>query len=266
MKILLGKPIEQLEKATLTEIDLSRLPTLIGLSDELDTLIESILREPNNLKYIGNLSYHMKIRVWFKNPARIRINFRKYKIVSVYDFPRISFEKGNTLYYAIQGKRYYYPLYETITKIEPLTNKTVYFTSYDEFKKKFDTKFITEKMIKTLWNEKSSQHGHKYCKKDFRKLNIRGREVMSRFLERFEGIPTTPPEVRPNDHYKKSPHGNYWVLEDHYDSYQHPGRDIKISHQTNCSHVHYSTEYYKCLNGRYGLVANKHEFLHLEDD
>jgi len=44
------------------------------------------------------------------------------------------------------------------------------------------------------------------------------------------------------------------------------GRDITIEHTLGQGKVYYSSEYQGCGNGRYGLLANKNEFLWLEDD
>lgn len=35
---------------------------------------------------------------------------------------------------------------------------------------------------------------------------------------------------------------------------------------SNCPYVYYSSEHMGCLNGRYGLIANRNEYLWLEDD
>jgi hypothetical protein len=56
------------------------------------------------------------------------------------------------------------------------------------------------------------------------------------------------------------------ILTQDYQTHHHTGRDIEISHTLGHQYVYYASEFQGCGNGRYGLVANKNEFLHLEDD
>jgi hypothetical protein len=146
---------------------------------------------------------------------------------------------------------YYFPL-SKVVRYEPLINsfKEDRFSTYEDFKKKFDRFFITEDEIQKLWNQKSCQHGKQYCPSDFHRLGPRGREVLVRFMRRFKGI-----EADINSEIYET-----------YTTLHHFGRDVKISHGTNLPYVYYSSEFQGCGNGRYGLLANKNEFLWLEDD
>jgi hypothetical protein len=158
---------------------------------------------------------------------------------------------------------YYFPSLDKVQGIEPVfDDKKDEFSSFDRFKSKFDSRFITDAEVQKLWDGTSCQHGGKYRPSDFRRLGTEGKRVMARFLARFKNVnEPTPSYMKRDDHL---------TLEEYYNSNGRPssnfGRDIKISHQTNLEWVCYSSEYPGCGNGRYGLIANEHEFLWLEDD
>lgn len=243
-------------------------------------VIEELLKTQPDLKTcLARLGKVYKLKVWFKEPVRIQVpkrwvqtaeNTRMYKTAHTADCHVFNYicrdrSESSLLYAPARGARtgYFFPNLNLVTKYEIVDKgiKKENFDSYEEFKKKFDPFFITEDQIKSLWNSKSAQHGGKYCPADFHKIGKRGREVLKRFLTNFKGIDNGGGEG-----YSKSPHGDYTVLSQRYYSYHHTGRDISISHQTNIGIVHYSSEYHGCGNGRYGIVANRSEFLWLEDD
>lgn len=254
------------------------LPLLIGKvegkkAEALETALKGSDDLRNNLGLLGSC---FKIQVWFKEPVKRHIQRQKIrlsptswryeyaKVSNCHIFPRIVKQGPQLLYTTSRNARtgYPFPDLNLVTKFELVNESTkTEFDSFEEFKKKFDLFFITEDQIKSLWNSKSAQHGGRYNRRDFHQIGPAGREVMNRFLRNFKGIN----EGR-GPGYLKSPHGDYTVLTERHKSYHHSGRDITISHQTNIGMVHYSSEYQGSGNGRYGLVANRREFLWLEDD
>ena len=234
---------------------------MLGISDGTDNAIADALS--GKLSLDETLDAHcgwFRVKAWFSEPIQIR-----NKTSDAHIFNSFFISKNKRLCY---GSRRYprtgIPFYEThlITKLE-FIHDDYEFKSYEEFKKKFDTRFINESQILNLWSGTSSQHGKKYNKKDFRKISKRGKEVMDRFLKHFTNINECNEHYHKSDLYKNE---EVFILKAKHDSWTNSGRDITISHQTNAPHIFYSSEYHGCLNGRYGLVANKHEFLHLEDD
>jgi len=223
-----------------------------------------------------------KIKIWFKEPVTVRI-IPRWRQVSVDDEGMKTltrnhsrtdtchvfsgfFLHGDQLCYKTKKNGRTGQYFEWLDLIERyelvLKDNDPQFKDYEEFKRKFDSLFITEDEIQKLWNGHSSQHGGKYTKQDFHKIGPRGRKVLKRFLERFPGVSNAPTDAYDTSYISD----DYKVLKEHYTSFHHSGRDISISHQTNCNYVFYSSEYSGCGNGRYGLVANKNEFLWLEDD
>lgn len=244
------------------ELILKDLPLLIGQKDPITVIVSKLLQNPNDLDSLAALTRYLNIKVWFKQPTKIHTSYHKIHEKISHICPKLFLTEG-TLYYCVRtNTRYGYPLdINGIEKIEPLINTLIEFKGYEEFRKQFDTYFITEKEIQKLWNEKSSQHGHKYNKKDFRTIGKRGHEVMTQFLTRFKGINNTDYNT-----YEDSQHGDYKVLTKRYITWHHSGRDISIEHTSRIGYVFYNSEFHRCGNGRYGLVANKNKYLWLEDD
>jgi len=238
----------------------NNLPTMLGISNYIDNAIADALSGKLSLdETLAALCGWFKVKAWFSEPVKV---LRKTSDVHVFKSFFISDNK-RLCYGFRKSPRTGRPFYQThlITKLE-FIDENYEFKSYEEFKKKFDTRFINESQILNLWSGTSSQHGKKYNKKDFHKISKRGK-VMERFLTNFTNI------NEHNEHYYKSDlykDEDVFILKARHDSWANSGRDISISHQTNAPHIFYSSEYHGCLNGRYGLVANKNEFLHLEDD
>ncbi|MEA3421015.1 MAG: hypothetical protein U9Q97_05000 [Acidobacteriota bacterium] len=244
----------------------NNLPTLIGISKESDAAIAKSLNESLSLEEsLTRLSHHFLVRAHFSQP--IRLLFRgNYKTSSIHTFRCLFISTtGNFCYGYKRNSHRGRPLYgiKFITKIEFLENPPSEFKSYEDFKARFDPQFIKEEGIKSLWNSKSSMHGGKYNRNDFKSISKRGREVLNQFLTHFTKIH----EV--NEHYTIS---NAWENEKvlvykakHY-SDGHYGRDISISTNTKAPYIFYSSEYPGCLNGHYGLLVNKSTYLYLEKD
>lgn len=239
-----------------------------------------------------DLAKHWKIHVWFSEPVEIyitprwlpwktepdgrRSRSRTSGLITVSDHTFARFARGpsSIVYANSEQATHGYPcewMLDKIVKYEPVLDtdksyeakaKRDQFASIDEFRKQFDMQFVTEAEIQKLWSKPSSQTGKPYRRSDFHKIGPRGREVMQRFLKRFKGVTTTDPTGYRQEYDKSK---NLYIT-DYYDSYRHTGRDIKISHMLGNDYVWYSSEYHGCGNGRYGIVANAHTFLWLEDD
>jgi hypothetical protein len=233
---------------------------------------------------ILELSKHWKIHVWFSQPVTVAIQphwvvtevrddggwkSKKHIRSKVEDnhifkgFFRNHPASDWVIYYKTStcGRHGhdFEDLEDKIVRYEPVIQKDSNFESYEQFKAKFDPQFITENYIKSLWNGTSSQHGGKYRKSDFHFIGEVGRKVLKRFMQNFKGVANHFVTPDPYPGYKRS------YVERHTTT-KHPGRDITIEHNAGGEVVFYQSEYAGCGNGRYGLVANKNQFLHLEDD
>lgn len=239
------------------------LPLLIGENERNDILINRIMSGgQSDIDNMIDLSLICPVKVTFKEEvAKDKKKAREHIFKSFF----VS-KTGNFCYANRRNPRTGRPFPAPISMIEsyePAFTSTysIEFKNFEDFKKKFDTFFITEDEIKKLWNSKSSQHGGKYNKNDFRGLSPSGKYVMEKFLRNFKGINNGGGTgyVAAYDETHKS-------LREYHHAYSHTGRDIKIVHQTNLDWVCYSSEYPGCGNGRYGLIANKNTYLWLEDD
>lgn len=249
------------------------------------SVVEAILKGRTDLRTnLLELGYHWDVKVWFKEPVEIyriprwvkkkeedgRVSMTKTRSAgsSTTHIFHGFFTSGTTphglLCYKFKrtGRHgAHFPGLELVTKYEPIINMDK-FTSYEQFKAKFDLNFITEDYIQTLWNGTSSQHGGKYKPSDFRSIGPVGKRLLKQFLVTFKGVTS-------KDQSGYQDRNNYWTLsEKRYSSSpsQNVGRDVSISHTLGLPKVFYSSEYPGCGNGRYGLLVNKNEYLWLEDD
>lgn len=257
------------------------LPLLLDESDEgKRNVINSVLKNPDDIKSnLLALGQYWKVKVWFSEPVERSIvkqwvqaegretgyRYSKNKIVSdVHTFPGFFNWQGRSLCYKFKrgGRRGdIFPDLKLVTKYEPVINSAKdEFDIFEKFKAKFDPSYITEEGIQSLWDSKSSQHGGDYRPSDFRKIGKVGKQVLRRFLTTFKGINDTPEECY------RFMCGDIKYISERHTAYRHPGRDISISHSLGVPYVHYSSEYSGCGNGRYGILANKNEYLWLEDD
>jgi hypothetical protein len=264
------------------------MPLLIGAckNQEETAVIEHILKGDKDLRQnLIDLGKFWKVRVWFKEPIHIQIKrttkvtrlpdgirqwtHRDSKITNDHVFSRITTgSTSNELIYATSRQArtgYFFPSLDLVTRYEPVIPSLAKdeFKSFEQFAAKFDLFFITQSEISRLWNGKSSQHGGRYKPSDFHRIGRRGKETLERFL-RFFSLDAT--EKSPC--YIESAYGGYYLNEKYksMSTHEHFGRDISIEHRVGAEFVHYSSEYPGCGNGRYGLLANKNEFLWLEDD
>lgn len=259
----------------------ANLPLLIGkVTDAQAAVVERILKGQSDLKTnLMDLGKHFKVRVWFSKEVDIRIQrhwvnqgentrlCRQHVKTDNHVFNYITYAQGQPgrIIYGTSRKcrsGYDFPSLDLVTRYEPVIRTeraTAEFKSYEQFAAKFDRRFITDDMIKDLWNSKSAQHGGRYCPSDFHRIGPKGKEVLDLFLRLFKDVNDTVGEhYHESDGYKYLRHGR--------NAYHPSGRDISLSHTLGVPRVSYSSEYSGCGNGRYGMLANKNEFLWLEDD
>lgn len=268
------------------------IPLLIGqVQGSAATVVEAILKGRTDLQTnLLELGEHWDVKVWFKEPVELyriprwvkkkeedgTVSMTKTRSVGsspIHVFHGF-FLSGSTphglLCYKFKrtGRHgAHFPNLELVTRYEPVINKDE-FSSYEQFKAKFDLNFITEAYIQNLWNGTSSQHGGKYKPSDFRSIGPVGKRVLKQFLVTFKGVTSTD-QSGYRDNHSPLAKGLHWNLTEKYYSTspsQNVGKDISISHTLGQETVFYSSEYPGCGNGRYGLLVNKHTFLWLEDD
>lgn len=205
------------------------------------------------------------IMLYFDKPTVVFINRYTRKTVDKFKINHV-FRKNGSMYYCMRSNsRVGYDLSMSghITGYSLTDKKDNEFHSYEEFRKKFDTRFISEKLIRDLYNEKSGEVGKRYyTKRDFKRLNGTGKRVMEDFLRKFTDI------NRPNEYYDRHKIGDteFNTLREWYNTYHHSGRDISITHSEGQDRVFYSSEFMGCGNGSYYLVASANTVLHVEDD
>jgi hypothetical protein len=259
------------------------IPLLTGLKEDQAAAVEKVLKGCNLYEALTGLGRFWKIKVWFNCEHEIKtVNhiikkeeegrttryYKSYNKGTVHVFNSIMDNNGALLYKTTRTGRfgYYFPSLESVVKYEPVIADSVTlsreFKSYEQFARKFDRRFITESEIQNFWNSKSNQHGGRYKPSDFHKIGPRGKYVLENFLRLFVNVETEGKCYLENEYNGKK----YKFLTERYHSNCHLGRDITISHTLGQPIVHYSSEYPGCGNGRYGLLANKNEFLWLEDD
>lgn len=241
-------------------------PLLLGRG--YDDTIKAVLAEPeNHLMNIMRISKVCRVKVTFSFSQTVWLSRRKrLDNVSEHIFPEF-FVKGDTLYYLFKrGGRTGLPIsLKHIQAYEPVIDSVDEFKTYEDFKKKFDTQFITENQIKNLWESTSAQHGGKYKPSDFKPISKSGKEALRYFLVDFKGVTSTDPTG-----YRDYTFDNVTtkhITGTYYGSGGGNGsRDIRIGHRLGSPQVSYSSEYHGTGNGSYGLLATKSTYLWLEDD
>lgn len=246
----------------------STLPTLLNQGND-ETLKLMFSNPDDHLQNITRLSKICRVKITFNQPTDIVVNRRKVlRGITEHTFPGF-FCKGDTLYYFMKRDgRSGYPLpLSRIKAYEPVGSTVDAFSSYEEFKKKFDLFFISEELIKELWESTSAQHGGKYVPSDFKPISKAGKEALRLFLTRFKGINNTDTSTY-SERNNINGNGTYHICDGNYygSGGSSTSRDIKISHQMGFNRVFYSSEYHRCGNGRYGIIATKSTYLWLEDD
>ena len=263
------------------------IPLVIGSATEWQKkALRTCIDDPTNLHTcLPALGNHWPVKIGFKEPVIIeRIKrwvtiketdgYRSRKCVHTAEGTEHVFKgffaKGDRIFYTMKSNSrtgYLLPPLSLIEGYEILVDNknTKEFKSLEEFKRKFDPRFISEELISTLYKEKSAQTGARYNKSDFKSISKVGKEVLNRFLSQFTDINCTD-----KTHYQSSTFDDktyYSLSKKHYSNGTGGcGRDINISHTFGIDRVHYSSEYPGCGNGTYGILANKHQYLWLEND
>ena len=248
----------------------NNIPTMLGISKDADHAIAAALKSDTSLEdAVTRLSWHFKIRIRFDHPLQLR-KLKGFKTNSTHTFSRFFVSENGHLCYAptSRGKwGHRLPLAQLGVEYLELLRNNHEFKSYDEFKARFDPRFIKEVGIQSLWNSKSSQHGGQYNRGDFKKLGKQGKRLMKRFLQNFTNIDTVPSTARERSGlFQQSNSTPIKVYSEKHHTDHRLGRDISISYQSNSPYLYYSSEYMGCGNGDYGLIVNESTYLYLERD
>lgn len=135
------------------------------------------------------------------------------------------------------------------------------FSSYEEFARQFDLRFISAEKVHELWVSGSSQHGGPFRRSDFKPLSKRGKEVMERFLREF--VSWDQPAGERSELIRAAHRSDPYNLRGGFSTV---GRDITIEHRAGNQLVFYSSEFPGCGNGSYYIVAKANKILHMEND
>lgn len=244
----------------------NNIPLLKGKGH--DDTIAKILSEPDeHMKNIVRLSTICRIKITFHCSQSFPVSRRRrVNNVLSHVFPQFFSIDGKLFYMFKRGGRSGYQIsMDSIRSYEPVISSANKFETFEEFKKQFDTYFITEEYIKSLWEGRSPQHGDKYMPSDFKPVSKSGKQALSMFLHQFSGINNTDTEKYSHHTFDGS---EYWTASGRY--YGNGGsstsRDISVSHRMGSPAVHYASEYHGCGNGRYGILASRSKYLWIEDD
>jgi hypothetical protein len=256
-------------------LETNGLPMLMGLNTNLDADLDTLLRDPDltteaGLRSLARLNKYLKIKATFSRAVPLLRNSgceTSHIINGMFVSGTKDLGQSNPYLCAMKQRKgstgWHIP--NCVIRYEPLIDTLIYFKSYEEFRKQFDTFFISEAFIKELWAGKSAQTGNKYCKVDFRSIGHEGRRILQRFLVHFKGIESLDGTGYANR--KDETTGDYKYLHEKYYSYgSRSGRLKTIEHRLGSNRVYYSSEFAGCGNGSYGIVASRSKWLHLEDD
>jgi hypothetical protein len=243
------------------------LPLMLGQG--YDDTIKTILADPeNHMLNISCLSTICKVKIKFTIPVTIYANRRHaIKDVTEYVFNGF-FLKGDSICYRFKrgGRTGQYLPFQYVESYEPVRSTVDEFTSFEQFRKKFDTFFITEELIEQLWNEKSAQHGERYKPSDFRPVSKAGKEALRMFLPRFKGVNNTDTSTYSSRTYEGVI--SYYVEGRYYGRSNTCAfsRDVTVSHQMGFNRVFYCSEQTGGGREHNGLLVNRSTYLWLEDD
>ena len=155
---------------------------------------------------------------------------------------------------------------DTLVSITVIPRKADVFNSLEEFAKRFDKRFITDEGIKSLWESKSGQHGGQYRPSDFRQVSKVMKNKVKNFVEIVKDIRALKDATNPPPKFVKNEYSKKFSYDEYYYSNHHAGRDITIYYTLGSKYISYSSEFHRCGNGSYGILATKNTWLHLEDD
>jgi hypothetical protein len=220
-------------------------------------IAEKVLKGTSTLtNNLIDISLYWKVKIWFTKPVTVyRTRFSNgYKESNVHVFTKFAMSKSNNLIYLFKRNgRYGRPFcFENL-----IDRYEIVFTHYreftfEQFKAKFDPRFITNAKLQDFWNSTSAQTGKQYARSDFKQIGPEGKQLVESFLQRFKGLDD---KTLVREYYQSRGRRN-----------SRCGRDIKIEYSPGIDYVFYSSEYPGCGNGSYGILANEKQWLHLEDD
>ena len=248
-------------------------------SDNQKTLVEKALKgafSDSLEEALVKFSLFGPLKVTFSEPVdvhrmgrgHIRL-FSSWEKTNTPTFARLFNNDGKCPLCYLRSRRHRkgYSFPASLTKVVAyevvLKNRKDEFKSFEQFKAKFDPKFILDDLVKDLWNSKSGQHGGKYRPSDFRRLGPVGRDLVRQlYANGFTDIRNVTYE---DGKVRNSSNGaRLYVRHYSYGGKGNFGRDITI--EAMAGRIGYSSEYPGCGNGRYGLLVTERTFLWLEDD
>ena len=245
----------------------NNLPCMIGISERTDEYIAATLNGSLSLEAaLARLSWFFAVKITFRHPRNLR-HLRGWKDSATHLFRCFFISDLDNFCYGykrISRRGHPISLADAI-EITFIHEEPKEFASYEQFKARFNLRFIKEEGIKSLWNSKSGQHGGKYNRNDFKKIGKVGKQVMKRFLNRYIDINTPHPSCSKSNLYPERQE-DVWVHTEKHHTDHRLGRDISISYQSNSPYLYYSSEYMDCGNGDYGLIVNESTYLYLEKD
>jgi hypothetical protein len=246
------------------------IPLLLGRG--YDETVSLMLSNPDDhMQNIVRLSKICKVKIKFSQPVNIYPNSRRaIKDVTEYVFSDF-FLKGDMICYRFKkdGRHGQYLQMQHVESYEPVRTTIDEFNSYEDFKKKFDLYFITEELIKDLWEGTSAQHGEKYKPSDFKPVSKAGKEALNSFLRTFKGVNSTDITGYTEKDSLVTDEGKYHILYGHYFGRSfdcHFSRDVDVSHQIGQNRVFYSSTRTGGGKERNGILATRSTYLWLEDD
>jgi hypothetical protein len=246
------------------------IPLLLGCG--YDETVSLMLSNPDDhMQNIVRLSKICKVKIKFTQPVTIYPNRRRaIKDVTEYVFSDF-FISGDRICYRFKkdGRHGQYLQMQYVESYEPVRTTVNEFRDYEQFKKKFDLFFITEELIKDLWESTSAQHGGKYMPSDFKPVSKAGHEALRMFLRTFKGVNSTDTTGYMERTSVVQGEPTYHILYGRYYGRSldcHFSRDVDVSHQIGLNRVFYSSTRTGGGKERNGILANRSTYLWLEDD
>ena len=263
-----------MRSSTSNKNGVNMLPNNVALltgvkNDNQRDVIEFILKAHSDLMpTLLKVTSVWPVKVWFNKPVQVVNAQRHHQTVTQFTFRRFFLSTSKVFCHMHRANgRNGFPVYfklEDIEKYEIVIPTEHAFADFEQFKAKFDPRFMTETEILRTWNLNSPQHGGKYDKRDFHRIGSKGKIALRQFLNNFSSVNETS-----NEKYSVGIGEGSVYVRGNFNSMscnEHFGRDIKIEHKLGLPYVWYTSEFPGCGNGSYGLLANEKEWLHVEND
>lgn len=254
------------------------LPTNIGVALDFskgrghkEAVLGCVERPGDTEGNLARLGTFHRIKMVFSSPVRVSRSRRRAALESAEHtfFALFKGSKSGRLCYAthrspmgtLSGFHFRPGDLDKLVRYELVDRRPASFPSLERFRKRFDPRFATDAEVERLFNQNSGQHGGRYRPNDFRRLHEKGLMAADKFMRHFKGVEAT----EPTEGYVRNKNGHHYLTV--WQNSWHPsGRDITISHRLGLGYVWYSSKYYRCGNGRYGLLVTPKTFLWMEDD